>query len=94
MHISACPQARRGRDVFVCDTEQGRVLQIPLEALEAGRMSVMREVAGRFGRQSHINTVAPLAPDLLLVIAHNLGQVGHTTVQHAPVDRVVVGLSC
>lgn len=56
--------------VFVCDTGNGRVLQLSFPDMTPLRSMDL------FTLKDHPNTLAPLAPDNFLVMLHNLGEVG------------------
>ena len=84
-------QVRQGGNVFICDTGRGKVVQVYQGLLEASdTLQVVQEIDGLFNVHSHINTLAPLADDLLLVVAHNLGQVRPDSVGHHILARARV----
>jgi hypothetical protein len=58
---------RSGDSVWVCNTDEGKVLQLRYPSMELVR------TLGLFTKKDHVNTLAPLRPGKLFAILHNKG---------------------
>ncbi|MEW5319959.1 MAG: hypothetical protein WDW38_011069 [Sanguina aurantia] len=59
---------RRGDTVFLCNTEEGAVMQLSYPSMQVVHSSVL------FTFKQHVNTLAPLEDNELWAVLHNLGQ--------------------